>query len=425
MSRSTGSTASLGSGYESDGPHCHNSGDPGRPALSSQASSDDGEQDDSAQPVKPTVPEYNERGDLSDQTIENGPPSSDDSVVAHHTWPSEPRPTLATFPSTSFTTPARSIGYLANRRSAPSLRHCSSAPSMPCPPHNTSASRPPKTPSFIRLSMNSEGKAEIVTKDAASPSPPRSSQIKLPGIGGSSEKVTGAASARSSQRILSGRSRDSRTWEFWCDKEARAELSSAAEKDAHGSAAGAIGLLRTASGRNVLGQLPLKRNLVFQSQGSRAKRMKPDEKQSSLQRSSTSLGRLQSKPGLHKHASPRPKHSRAAGSSLAKGSDSDKENWSPTQDIDSESRRGGLTPRSSNRRSTGHRRLSDVSVSRAGTPAARRPYRRGGHGRGTDPEADEELATFMGGGRKRGNISAEDDLDCIQGLLSLSQGNWR
>jgi hypothetical protein len=36
-----------------------------------------------------------------------------------------------------------------------------------------------------------------------------------------------------------------------------------------------------------------------------------------------------------------------------------------------------------------------------------------------DPEADAELAAFMKGGRK------SEDLDCVQGLLSLSQGNWR
>ena len=36
---------------------------------------------------------------------------------------------------------------------------------------------------------------------------------------------------------------------------------------------------------------------------------------------------------------------------------------------------------------------------------------------------DDEVREFMrGSGRKE---AAEDDLDCIQGLLSLSQGNWR
>jgi len=36
---------------------------------------------------------------------------------------------------------------------------------------------------------------------------------------------------------------------------------------------------------------------------------------------------------------------------------------------------------------------------------------------------DDEVREFMrGNGRKE---AAEDDLDCIQGLLSLSQGNWR
>ena len=42
-----------------------------------------------------------------------------------------------------------------------------------------------------------------------------------------------------------------------------------------------------------------------------------------------------------------------------------------------------------------------------------------------DPEADPELAAFMRSGRKSNSISEEEELDCIQNLLSLSQGNWR
>ena len=47
----------------------------------------------------------------------------------------------------------------------------------------------------------------------------------------------------------------------------------------------------------------------------------------------------------------------------------------------------------------------------------------------TDPEADEELARFMHGGEDaegRRNVGGGDaDELAVQGLLSLSQGNWR
>ena len=47
--------------------------------------------------------------------------------------------------------------------------------------------------------------------------------------------------------------------------------------------------------------------------------------------------------------------------------------------------------------------------------------------RNKDPEDDPEIAEFMGASRKRsdGTNASGEDLDCVQGLLSLSQGNWR
>lgn len=60
-----------------------------------------------------------------------------------------------------------------------------------------------------------------------------------------------------------------------------------------------------------------------------------------------------------------------------------------------------------------------------------------------DADGDEEVARFMGRGggrgrrgseetemeteraRKSDSVSEEEELDCVQGLLSLSQGNWR
>jgi len=42
----------------------------------------------------------------------------------------------------------------------------------------------------------------------------------------------------------------------------------------------------------------------------------------------------------------------------------------------------------------------------------------------TDPDQDPELVAFMRDHRKSSSISGEEELDCVQGLLSLSQGRW-
>src|SRR5579859_6909130 len=96
------------------------------------------------------------------------------------------------------------------------------------------------TPSQVRLSMSIEGKAELVS---TSPSPPRA---LAPRPSSSSESVPPQKRARNLHRsqsalpfaaqgtfsstaapfvprLLTGRSRDARTWEFCCDGDARDE----------------------------------------------------------------------------------------------------------------------------------------------------------------------------------------------------------
>lgn len=257
--------------------------------------------------------------------------------------------------------------------------------------------------------MNAEGKAEIITKDASSPSPPRPKQtMLLPDVALSQTTTPNFSSSQGLQRSMSGRSRDSRAWEFWCDKEARSELESAAEKDASGSAAGAIGLLRTVSGRNILGAVSAKRNSAFANHTASVKRSKLGQRRS-LQRASTSMGRLQSKHGNAGASLPKLKHSGSAASFHIKGNDSDKENWSPERELNSDGEEIGPPGGESGRRD-----LETQRQSRA-RPGGGRTTHNDAH----DPEADAELAEFMRGGRK------SEDLDCVQGLLSLSQGNWK
>jgi hypothetical protein len=119
----------------------------------------------------------------------------------------------------------------------------------------------------------------------------------------------------------------------------------------------------------------------------------------------------------HTHAGaslPKLKHSGSSTSLHIKGNDSDKENWSPERDLNSDGEEiGRLVDGVSGRRD-----LAIQGQSRSNNIAGRR--RAQSRNERNDPEADAELAEFMrGGGRK------SEDLDCVQGLLSLSQGNWK
>ncbi|KAF2169870.1 hypothetical protein M409DRAFT_20284 [Zasmidium cellare ATCC 36951] len=332
--------------------------------------------------------------DIDSHSRESTPPATERveqiSTEADATTQPDAPSTLAPTAASALPQP---LGYLANRRRAASLYFAATEPEEPVVTATANPDRRiKKSASFVRLSLNAEGKAEVVTKDAASPSPPRPPQTLMPDVTPSTD------SSNRLQRSYSGRSRDSRAWEFWCDKESRSEFEHTAEKDGSGSAAGAIGLLRTTSGRNILGSLSSKRNAPL-SVHQANKRSKLDHKRPPLQRSNTSLGRLQGRPAESARHAPKLKHSESAAPLPGKGrGDSDKENMSPHSDAGPYERI----------------RLSHVRPDRSG------------EGVGADPEQDEELSAFTRGGEQRkAGVAGDDDLDCVQGLLSLSQGNWR
>ena len=342
--------------------------------------------------------------------------------------------------------PVSSLSYLAHRRSAPTLRH----------PHpvakkftlaevsgNAISQRCIKrSSSFVRLSTTGEGNAKVLTKDNSSPSPSRPIQSFHQNVSngnGVNRPPTNMAHTSSNpamkplQRSSSGRSRDSRAWEFWCDKDTRGELGEKAEKNASGSAAAAIGLLRSASGRTVLGAIPAKRNTALSRQSASLKRSKLDPVRSSLQRSSTSFGRLQGKPladeNLISKPNPKLKHTESAISNYVPGNDSDKENWSPDGNL-STNRPSEKSPAYVHQYVSGYKQETAAARSheRPRQPAVDEVRSRRSlisNTENNDPEADPELAAFMRGGGKSNGTSEEEDLDCIQGLLSLSQGNWR
>jgi hypothetical protein len=206
-----------------------------------------------------------------------------------------------------------------------------------------------------------------------------------------------------------GRSRDARTWEFCCDTDARDELTKQAENESHGSAVAAISLLRSTSASSLKPNVS-KRNAPAQKAETSKHGKKPK-----LGRSSSSLAVLQS-----------------TGKPLAKSpsGDSDKENWVPLGDSGNPRRRPlpAARPHKESRRQI-------LQESRVGSK------RRSGLTRPKIPQgspttavvdifeddsrkanADREVENFM-----KGNVSPskKGDLDCVQGLLSLSQGNWR
>jgi hypothetical protein len=284
-----------------------------------------------------------------------------------------------------------------------------------------------KSSSQVRLSMSFDGNACVVTQNLCSPSPPRPVQgppLHNANASSSTSLAEGGQRSqqhrRSLQRTASGRSRDSRAWEFWCDKDARNELETKAEQDASGSAADAIGLLRSASGRSILGGLSAKHNSVRPTQHAQFKRLKVDSRRAPLQRASTSMARLQRSSGPDvARKQPVLKHSGSAISVYIPGNESDKENWHPV--LGSFGEKGEMP-------------IEHVVVDDKGRPLKTRDFSRThanhtGIGKplsgSTDVEEDAEIAAFMRNGRQSNSMSSEEDMDCVQGLLSLSQGNWK
>lgn len=211
------------------------------------------------------------------------------------------------------------------------------------------------------------------------------------------------------QRIPSGRSRDARTWEFCCDTDARDELTTQAENESSGSAVAAISLLRSTSTSNLKsngskrnGPVPKMDSVVH---GEKAK----------IGRASSSLARLQ---GSDKSLLGSP------------SGDSDKENWLPHDSSGNSQRRNLALPQPQKQK---RRRVLEESKTGL-THTSVLDGHKMTHGKSATSEVeifedrtnglevDREVDRFM-----RGEVSPskKGDLDCIQGLLSLSQGTWR
>jgi hypothetical protein len=222
-------------------------------------------------------------------------------------------------------------------------------------------------------------------------------------------------------RLLSGRSRDARSWEFCCDIDARDELTTQAENESSGSAVAAISLLRSAS-NSALKPNTSKRNAPPPKNDSTKHSKKPK-----LGRAMSSLARLQNPLKASQDSFEYNKTSLIHSPS----GDSDKENWIPHENGANPRRRPAPSSRSRSDKEPGAKILGD----NFNIPT--HAYDLGGNKnrkRKTamiEPEIFEDNDTRESGLEvekfMRGEVSPskKGDLDCIQGLLSLSQGNWR
>jgi hypothetical protein len=307
-------------------------------------------------------------------------------------------------------------GYLANRRitTAPAEddlhQPAISLPGMKGRSHVRSGS-------YLRLSMTDDGKAKVVDRNNPSPSPEKkqpASPFQAPA--GLRRRCTVDAPRRSIdlgrgvRASAAGRSRDSRTWEFWCDSDARNSLIERADQEASGSAAEAIGLIRSSSSRsNALKLNKSRMNSPAAAAVLHAKGAEPSMMhKAKLKRASTSPPAVVAgkKAGGRDYTAEDFEHL---------NSESDKENYDP--------RKGGAhRPRGRRAQPSAARVLGENKRDQVGAAARPSPRRAARPAVGPPVQVDAEISAFMAGGCSA--ASMPEELDCVQSLLSLSQGNW-
>ena len=306
--------------------------------------------------------------------------------------------------------------------------------------------RRPRAQSIVRLSLSLDGKAELIP-EVSSPEPKISQQIMLaPDMGLQRQPLHRSHSTLPTitlppistltgslpPRMNRGRARDVNAWESCADLETRDELMTQAENESNGSAVAAINLLRSTSGNSHTNAA--KRNASV-AKTNRA----PLAKKAKLGRTNSSMARLESiatkADKLHKFHSDKMRVSM-----LVSPTDSDKENWSPDEDGNAQDLRHQAPPALMESKTQNPRRLGRILQQqrpsslngRANTaPVGKRNLLKEGieifdDGDGSAKPAGkprvDDVENFM-----RGEVSPskKGDMDCIAGLLSLSQGAWR
>ena len=361
-------------------------------------------------------------------------------------------------------------GYLANRRSAPFIVHDEtddiSASMKPLDRHeagsstegygNSMSAKPlRRSASLVKLSMDADGNAEVTARTGSTPSPPHPKPIlfpqptRRPGLGfqrsfsafeqGTHKRAQDLVEDSFPRRPTVGRSRDARTWEFYCDSDARDALTKQAEREESGSATAAIGLIRSRSSKTkTLTPNSNKRNANVQKSDS-GKRHKTDKDKSSkpkLGRTTSSVARLQTTATItsnqkQKAIKQATKHSKSNSKSAIFedfDGDSDKENWVPGTQTRQPPRRRPVTSQESARilleslREPSESSSLGAMLDRQSTKPKPKPKPSAVEDKeNSGPEIDDEVAAFMG---EESLPRVEDDLDCVQNLLRLSQAAW-
>ena len=342
------------------------------------------------------------------------------------------------------------------------------APSLPAP-----CTRPNPRP---RLATSLDGSVRIMTGNSPTPSPPRprdslfTRQTRASGPLQRSQSAIVTPTFPVPRPAASiGRSRDSRTWEFYCDPNARDELTKQAEREQSGSAVGAIGLIRSCSKGSLSSGTrpsnPQKRNATVSKPDS-GKRLKADTSiktsKPKLSRTSSSFARLQNPTSLPRTSKPtkpgRPisadstdkplQYKKFTDTDLLDGNESDKENWAPGTQISVTPRRGRHRQSDTSRAKilTENQHLPslssslDVLLSRESSGNGRHPRHgakmgtrviemEGGQENEVDQSVDEVRGFMANRGGSGENVTVggdgdEEDLDCVEGLLKLSRGDW-
>ena len=377
-----------------------------------------------------------------------------------------PNTDIAVVPKASMT---RGTYYMANRRSAPlsifqegreevSSQKPSAAPgSVPengSDPNSATPQALKRTTSLVRLSMSLDGKAKVTTGEESSPSPPRSQPLPITGPTprpknglqrsqsamepNNKTSIESLLSSISSRRPMTGRSRDARTWEFYCDSDARDALTIQAEREQSGSAAGAISLIRSRSNK-IMTANPNKRN-AHQPKHESMKRLKSDgqrPQKPKLARATSSVARLQSTAGNAQKQAVKledkdPKSSSQPTLYEIYDGDSDKENWEPGTQTSRIRRRRPVNAEQYTRirrpvleesmQVPSQSSSLDALMNRKATKDVNGKREESSEKENSSPEDDEEVAKFMSGSSVPREV---EDLDCVQNLLSLSQAAWQ
>ncbi|KAL9576220.1 MAG: hypothetical protein Q9212_007283 [Teloschistes hypoglaucus] len=321
-----------------------------------------------------------------------------------------------------------------------------------------------------RLHTSIDGSVSIKTAESPTPSPARAQTdtfVRQPRASGTLQRSQSAFVAPTFGNTrptgAPGRSRDSRTWAFYCDSEARDGLTKQAEREQTGSAVGAIGLIRSKS----------KGSLAAINNNNKRASPSIDGKKPSKKAQTSALAKRRANPlvavkSTHPYVNqiikdPSLRIANDQSKTDAKknpmseldeldGNESDKENWAPgTQTVVSPVRRQMHRPANvpSARVLRDNTRIPPTSTSLGtmlGRSASSTPTL--GKGKVTNPvkrnrldvtkdekkekpakqapEINDDKAKLMTEEKGKEEAPAEEeDLSCVQGLLSLSQGEWR